>query len=264
MGTEAFPANVRAVLSEAVDPGEVEIKPDGICYMPGYYWRRQLNKAFGPGGWGFAPRTPARVMGNIVTWDGVLIAMGRVVATAVGECAYRANNPNMSYASCVEGAKTDAIGRCCKDLGMALELHDPKWRRWWQPEYAEKYQDREGRDRWRLKKRDSRATPIDIAAGAGGKAPEVAQSGTPDTGEAAAPDDYEAVRTRLKALEWKGPWVKVWLKDLFGVEKITAMTAQQVGDALALLMAVTPGAKPIDCPAYVGVAAKLREAGRIQ
>jgi hypothetical protein len=170
---EPFPEAARKVLAEPPDPRDVEIKPDGIVFLPGVAYRRILTRAFGAGGWSILPRSPARVMGNIVIYHGALVCLGRFVAEAVGECFYRENNPNMSYASCVEGAKTDALSRCCKDLGIATDLWDANWREEWKAKYATIYQskDRDGKPKtmWKLKSRVS--NPHDLMAGAGGVAP---------------------------------------------------------------------------------------------
>jgi hypothetical protein len=53
----------------------------------------------------------------------------------MGECEARWG---MSYASALEGARTDCLSRCCKDLGMASELWDKAWRDGWTAKYAVK------------------------------------------------------------------------------------------------------------------------------
>jgi hypothetical protein len=169
IASEPFPDEVRKILAEPVVETDVEIKPDGIVFLPGVAWRRILTRAFGAGGWAIAPRGPSRVMGNIVIYHGALYALGRFVGEAVGECFYRENNANMSYASCVEGARTDCIGRIAKDLGYGAEMWDGNWREQWKAKYATSYQDREGKTRWKLKQRVS--NPHDLMAGAGGVAP---------------------------------------------------------------------------------------------
>jgi hypothetical protein len=177
MASEPFPETARRVLAEPVNPHDVEIKPDGIVFLPGVAYRRILTRAFGAGGWAIAPRSPARYMkdNNIVVYHGALFCLGRFVAEAVGECFYRDNNPNMSYASCVEGAKTDALSRCCKDLGIATEMWDANWREQWKAKYATSYEDRNsGKTKWKLKSRVS--NPHDLMAGAGGVAPPAATS----------------------------------------------------------------------------------------
>lgn len=276
MAVEPFPDETRRVLAEPVNPHDVEIKPDGIVFLPGVAYRRILTRAFGAGGWAIAPRSPARYMkdNNIVVYHGALYCLGRFVAEAVGECFYRDNNPNMSYASCVEGAKTDALSRCCKDLGIATEMWDANWREQWKAKYATSYEDRQsGKTKWRLKSRVS--NPHDLMAGAGGVAPPAApipsaastgstpskadspspptagvdgqepspaDSSTPDTGEAATAEQKEAVRATIKALAWKRGYVRQWFHGLFGfglqiADPLEALTQRQADAAYFLLLA---------------------------
>lgn len=56
---------------------EVEIKPDGIVYLPEIKYRRILNKAFGPGGWGLVPRSESIVTPKTVTREYALVCNGR-------------------------------------------------------------------------------------------------------------------------------------------------------------------------------------------
>jgi hypothetical protein len=43
LAKEAFPENVVKVLLEPINPKDVEIKPDGIIYLPEIKYRRILN-----------------------------------------------------------------------------------------------------------------------------------------------------------------------------------------------------------------------------
>jgi hypothetical protein len=248
-----FPEEVRKVLAEPVDENEVEVKPDGIVYLPGVWWRRKLTKAFGAGGWGIAQRQPARVMGDLVIYPGALYCHGRFVADAVGECAYYANNPNMSYASCLEGAKTDAISRCAKDLGMGSELWDAAWRERWLEKFTTKVWDKEakkGKGAYKFKRKDAhhrKVNELDLMAGAGGAAPSTpapgssaadaaessptpptattataAESATPaplgDSGEAASAEEQAEVAAQFKRLEFRKGGIRMWLEGLFGID----------------------------------------------
>jgi hypothetical protein len=56
---------------------DVEIKPDGIIYLPEIKYRRILNQAFGPGGWGMAPRSELGVGDKVVTREYALLVHGR-------------------------------------------------------------------------------------------------------------------------------------------------------------------------------------------
>mgnify|MGYP005989906219 FL=1 len=56
---------------------DIEVKPDGIIYLPEIKYRRRLNEAFGPMGWGLIPKGEAVVGDNIVTREYALIVDGR-------------------------------------------------------------------------------------------------------------------------------------------------------------------------------------------
>jgi ribonuclease HI len=249
MASEPFPEAARKVLAEPPAPEAVEIKPNGIVFVPGVYYRRQLTRAFGAGGWALAPRSPARVMGNIVAYHGALFCLGRFVAEAVGECAYRANNDQMSYASALEGAKTDALSRCCKDLGMATQLWDKEWRDRWMADYAEKGND----GKWRA--RSGRPVQdVDLMAGAGGAAPKgpapsapaSAPAATPspataaapvDAGEPASDADKKEIRAFVKQLGWVPSKARTFLGAATGgkVIKPDELSAAEARMVLMLL-----------------------------
>lgn len=238
MGVQAFGETVQKILAEPPDPRDVEIKPDGIVFLPGVWYRHQLTRAFGAGGWGIAERSPPRVIGNVVMFHAALVCQGRVVATAVGECQYHETNANMSYASSWEGAKTDAIGRCCKDLGMAWQLWDRAWREKWQAEHAEQYEGEKRRfdkreNRWvttratMWRRRDKKtSSAVDMASGAGGVAPvaDAASSSSgpapaaPDTGEAATDEQKTSIKNMIgkKGLAWTNKYMRLWFVERFG------------------------------------------------
>jgi len=64
---------------------------------------------------------------NKVFYQGALFVNGQFVSEAIGEQDYYPNNPQTSYATAAEAAKTDCLTRCCKDLGIAQELWDPQF-----------------------------------------------------------------------------------------------------------------------------------------
>jgi len=72
-----FTPEQAAILQQELSHEDVEIKPDGIIYLPEIKYRRILNKAFGPGGWGLAPRGETIVTGKVVTREYGLVAGGR-------------------------------------------------------------------------------------------------------------------------------------------------------------------------------------------
>ena len=65
------------VLMKPLDEADIEVKPDGVVYLPEIKYRRILNEAFGPMGWGLIPRGEAVVGSNIVTREYALVVDGR-------------------------------------------------------------------------------------------------------------------------------------------------------------------------------------------
>ncbi|PNS13799.1 Mitochondrial genome maintenance protein mgm101 [Sphaceloma murrayae] len=124
LSSAPFSTEQNAILQQEIDIEDIEIKPDGIVYLPEIKYRRILNKAFGPGGWGLAPRGETIVTGKLVTREYALVANGRLVSIARGEQQYF--DPD-GIPTATEGCKSNALMRCCKDLGIASELWDPRF-----------------------------------------------------------------------------------------------------------------------------------------
>ncbi|KAI0660704.1 mitochondrial genome maintenance MGM101, partial [Cubamyces menziesii] len=133
LSTQPFPKEVAEVLMTPIDPLDVEIKPDGLVYLPEIKYRRVLNKAFGPGGWGLAPRSETNVGPRVVSREYALVCLGRLVAIARGEQEYF--DPN-GIPTATEACKSNALMRCCKDLGIASELWDPRFIREFKSKYC--------------------------------------------------------------------------------------------------------------------------------
>jgi len=124
LSVEPFQKEVSEILLAPIDPLDVEIKPDGLLYLPEIKYRRVLNKAFGPGGWGLAPRSETHVGPKVVSREYALVCLGRLVAIARGEQEYF--DPS-GVSTATEACKSNALMRCCKDLGIASELWDPRF-----------------------------------------------------------------------------------------------------------------------------------------
>jgi hypothetical protein len=77
LSTIAFEPHVASILMAPLDPEDIEMKPDGIAYLPEIKYRRILNQAFGPGGWGLAPRGELSVGEKVVTREYALVVGGR-------------------------------------------------------------------------------------------------------------------------------------------------------------------------------------------
>jgi len=130
----------------------VEIRPDGLIYLPWPFYAKKLNKAFG-GGWGLVALDLPYREGIFVLWPYFLLIDGKLAGPpAIGEQKYQPNNPQMTWGDACEGAKSNALMRLCKGLGISLELWQPKFIKEWIKKYAESYTDDKGKKRWRKKK----------------------------------------------------------------------------------------------------------------
>ncbi|KAL9112971.1 MAG: hypothetical protein Q9227_002836 [Pyrenula ochraceoflavens] len=133
LSAQPFSKEAAAVLLAPITEEDVEIKPDGILYLPEIKYRRILNRAFGPGGWGLAPRGESIVTPKTVTREYALVVHGRLVSIARGEQDYFTPD---GIPTASEGCKSNAMMRCCKDLGVASELWDPRWLRTFKGKYS--------------------------------------------------------------------------------------------------------------------------------
>lgn len=125
---------------------EIEIRPDGIIYLPQAFCRERLNQSFGIGQWVLIPKASNKDTDRDKLYlPGVLMIRGIFVAEAIGEAELHSKtnnagekipNPMQSWASVWESAKSDCITRCCKDLGIASELWQPQFREAWKKENA--------------------------------------------------------------------------------------------------------------------------------
>lgn len=275
MAIAPFDKAIVAALTAPINPEDVEIKPDGIVYLPGIFYRQRLMEAFGPGGWAIAARRPPQTRssggGELVVFYGALFALGRFVGEAGGQCVYWPKNRGMTYADALEGAKTDCITRCCKDLGIAKELWDPGWRTQWQAKYARKVMkkskewnaraqkeewvdkevwERKGREQ-KLSSTPSVPTAADSSTGSPASAvsspsvaaPAAESSSAPpvpssaDAGEVPDDDQMDSLRETVKALKWKAQFCKTWFTNRFGVWPPESLTKRQLETAFYLLAA---------------------------
>ncbi len=213
---QPFSPEAAKVFAAPIPPHLVEVKPDGIVYLPWVFYQQRLNQAFGPGGHALMPRSPARKMDETIIYHGALFALGRFVSEAVGECEHR---NGMTYAASLEGARSDCRTRCCKDLGIAMELWDPSWREKWLAEWALKaWTEYKGKGKWYYWRKDrERPWQVENLAAQPGRADAGAPHEAPgDTGEAPMDDDMKDFIGLLDGVKWAKPKVKAWLEKYFG------------------------------------------------
>lgn len=135
LGSAPFPREISDILLAPLDEVDIEIKPDGLLYLPEIKYRRILNRAFGPGGWGLAPRTESLITPKQISREYALICHGRLISVARGEQDYFGGEEKVTTA--LEGCKSNALMRCCKDLGIASELWDPSFIKAWKKKYCD-------------------------------------------------------------------------------------------------------------------------------
>ncbi|KAJ3411388.1 hypothetical protein HDV05_002313 [Chytridiales sp. JEL 0842] len=130
---EPFSKEVREVLLAEIPAKDIEVKPDGMIYLPEIKYRRILNRAFGPGAWSLVPRGPHTLSPRTISREYALFVLGRFVSQARGEQDYFSPE---GLPTATEGCKSNALMRCCKDLGIASELWDPGFIREFKREHA--------------------------------------------------------------------------------------------------------------------------------
>ena len=127
-------------LTASVPLDGIEIKPTGQIYLCHIQYRRMLNDAFGMGNWalrplgGFQKTIKTKRKGElneeetiIVCREYALYIRGKYASSAIGEQEYIESNDMMSASDACEGAESNAIMRCCKKLGIGLEMWDRKF-----------------------------------------------------------------------------------------------------------------------------------------
>ncbi|CAH6718577.1 mitochondrial genome maintenance protein Mgm101p [[Candida] jaroonii] len=158
LGQAPFPKEIIDTLLAPIENDDIEITPDGLLYLPEIKYRRMLNRAFGPGGWGLAPRTETFITPRQISREYALICHGRLVSVARGEQDYFGGEEKITTA--LEGCKSNALMRCCKDLGIASELWDPSFIKPWKKKYcdevfAEHVVNKKKKKLWKLKRNKS-------------------------------------------------------------------------------------------------------------
>ena len=249
---EPMPPETIAKLARKVDPALVEVKPPaGLLFVPWIHYQHVLLDAFGPGGFKLVPTSPSRQIGpKEMTWTGALFVRPpgsrkfQFIKEATGECPIQGG---MTVANAKEGAQSDCLVKCCKQLGIFHELFDPAWRRWWEREYKQTHA-RDVANPQRPERTEATTLPKDEAAATRGismghmvqtPGPGTTTPAMTDTGEAIDANAVEAITDAIRRLKLKRGYVKLWLIDFFGekVQAVEALTKAQGDAALVLLQA---------------------------
>ena len=121
-----FTQDERDALIAPMADDDLDILPTGEVYPPQIVIRGRLNRVVGPGAWGLRPCSKATQLGNTLIQSWALMIRGNVVAFATGESDYHPANARMSWATAIEAAKSNALVRCCKDIGIGAECWDKR------------------------------------------------------------------------------------------------------------------------------------------
>jgi hypothetical protein len=134
----------------ATFPDEVyDVRPaDGALFIPQVHYRRRLNEVFRPLGWAMVPmseiarkeglRADGKTPNGRITFiqSFHMIVRERFAGSAWGEQDFVSSNDNVSEATALEGTKSNALVRCCKDLGIGSECWDKPWAEAWKTRMA--------------------------------------------------------------------------------------------------------------------------------
>ncbi len=131
LSAQRFTDAQKTILEQAIPADEIDILPTGELYVSQVRYRRILNDAFGPGGWGLVPTGDFQQDAGTLCREFALFAEGRFISSAIGEADFQPNNPRYSKATAAESLKSNALTRCCKDLLIASECWDKRFCETW-------------------------------------------------------------------------------------------------------------------------------------
>jgi len=146
----------QATLFAPPDDKEIDIRPDGLIFAPWISYAKRLRAVFGMA-WGLVPAGEAKIVGELVVRPFYLVIKGKPVGFAVGECRYSMRNAIMSWGDAIEGARSNALSRLCKGIGIMLELWDKAFVEAWRTKYA-KLIIKDGKQQW--VRADSLSNPV--------------------------------------------------------------------------------------------------------
>lgn len=140
----------KQALYAPIDEDTIEIRPDGLIYWPWQEYATKMREAFGLN-WAMIPKGEPKLGPNreSILWGFYLIIQGKLAGYAIGEQAYKQNNATMNWSDACEGAKSNALMRLCKGIGIGLELWRPSFIRKWKKTHTVSYKDG-GRTLWKL------------------------------------------------------------------------------------------------------------------
>ena len=131
VGSRRFSPEQQTILERVPEDDDIDILPSGEIYYGQVQYRRRLNEAFGPGGWGLIPVGDWSQDGETLIREYALVVEGRIVATGMGEADFQPNNARYSKATAAESLKSIALRRAAKDIGIADDCWDRRFVKRW-------------------------------------------------------------------------------------------------------------------------------------
>lgn len=257
-------------LTASVPLDGIEIKPTGQIYLCHIQYRRMLNDAFGMGNWALRPlggfqrtiKTKRRGEQNeedtiIVCREYALYIRGKYASSAIGEQEYIESNDMMSASDACEGTESNAIMRCCKKLGIGLEMWDKKFVAKFIKDYCVQVW-RKGKSKPQYRLKDAEPW-FDETGIMGSKEPNPEQgekhkpsvtSSQTKTGNQSNTDELisEAQGKRFYAIAkgagWNDSDLKAWLIENYGIDstkKITKTIYEDICEKVKIVPKREPG-----------------------
>lgn len=136
-GTDFLSTDEKRALNDDIPDDWWDVLPTGEIYLPQIHYRDLLNKVVGAGAWALMPVGEWMKQDDLLCREWHLLIRGRFAAMAVGHGKYIANNPRAgNWADAAESCKSNALMRCCKDLGIAAAAWNKKWADAWRDAHA--------------------------------------------------------------------------------------------------------------------------------
>lgn len=115
----------------------IEIRPDGVVYAPWAGVAERMDEALGVGEWTLVPEGKPMLQDGFMCWQFHLFVRGHWVTTSIGEHP-DPRRGKLSLANRAEAAKSDALTKCSKALGVFREMWSKDFTTRWQAEHCER------------------------------------------------------------------------------------------------------------------------------
>lgn len=216
------------ILLEDIPDEALDVKPTGEVYASQVRYRNILNRAFGPMAWALRPMGPLQMKEGILYQEYALYVNGRFVSQSIGAQEYYADNRRMTYADAAEAAKSNALTRCCKDLGIAAKCWERRVTQKFLEENCVKVmvRDRRGQVKHQWRRKDAPPFEGEGAEGAGG--PRIEHIERDDQPQQNAGDAIVATQARKQGI----PISEAQSKRMYAIARSKGFSNEELHDVL--------------------------------